>query len=94
MASLKDQLTATFALFIHKGEETGTVSICASLSSVRYCGRKMLSLLMAHPSFKAYLKSSALPPQLNNIMERIKKKVSAWQKKCLLDARTESARMR
>lgn len=51
-------------------------------------------MLLNHQQFKMLLEQSLSPRDLEDILTRIKKKVSAWQEKCLLCASIASANMK
>lgn len=51
-------------------------------------------MMLSHPKFKRLLEQSVSTRDLEDILTRIKKKVSAWQEKCLLCARIANAYMR
>ncbi|CAM9142151.1 unnamed protein product, partial [Bubo scandiacus] len=55
----------------------------------RSYGRKMLTILMSHKNFDRYLKQSVPSRDLEDVMARLKQKVSAWQEKCLLYGRED-----
>ncbi|RLV71443.1 hypothetical protein DV515_00017445, partial [Chloebia gouldiae] len=50
----------------------------------RHYGQEMVKLLLKHQKFKTLLEQSLSTRDLEDILTRIKKKVSAWQEKCLL----------
>lgn len=64
------------------------------LSFLRHYGQEMVKMLLNHQKFKMLLEQSLSTCDLEDILTRIKKKVSAWQEKCLLCASIATAYMR
>ncbi|OWK57596.1 Protein FAM179A [Lonchura striata] len=60
----------------------------------RHYGQEMVKMLLNNPKFKKLLEQSLSTHDLEDILTRIKKKVSAWQKQCLLCASIDTANMR
>ncbi|RLV83755.1 hypothetical protein DV515_00016343 [Chloebia gouldiae] len=52
----------------------------------RHYGQEMVKMLLSHQKFKMLLERSLSTHDLEDILTRMKKKVSAWQEKCLLCA--------
>lgn len=84
----------TLPLFVHKGGKPVIVCINFFLSSVRHYGCEMVKMLMTHQKRNRLLEQSVSTCDLGDAPSRIKKKVSAWQEKCLLCASIATANMR
>ena len=64
------------------------------LSFHRHYGQEMVKMLLNHQECKMLLERSVPARDLEDILRRIKKKVSAWQEKCLLCASIATANRR